>query len=69
MVNDLGKYLRLHSHVSRRKVWGFRFIRERFQKTIASWKESFFYVGGKEVLIKAVIQVLPTFAMSCFKLP
>ncbi|KAL0003476.1 hypothetical protein SO802_017257 [Lithocarpus litseifolius] len=33
------------------------------------WKEKLLFQAGREVLIKAVIQALPSFAMSCFKLP
>ena len=33
------------------------------------WKEKLLSQAEREVLIKAVIQALPSFAMSCFKLP
>lgn len=47
----------------------FAFIEERVWSKLKGWKEKLFFQSGREVLIKAVIQVLPTFAMSCFKVP
>ena len=43
--------------------------------TLPSWKRSAFKgkkllsQAGREVLLKAVIQAIPTFTMGCFKLP
>jgi hypothetical protein len=41
------------------KIWG----------RINGWKEKFLSQAGKEVLLKAVIQSIPTYTMSVFMLP
>ena len=36
---------------------------------MAGWKEKLLSIGGREILIKLVAQVVPTYTMSCFQLP
>ena len=55
--------------MGRGKKASFAFIKERVWSKLKGWKEKLLSQAGREVLIKAVIQVLPTFAMSYFKLP
>lgn len=63
------RYLGLPMAVGRKKAEVFEYIRKRVWSKIRSWKGSFFSLAGKEIIIKAVIQAIPSYIMSCFKLP
>lgn len=43
--------------------------KDRVWKKIKGWKERLLSRAGKETLIKAVAQAIPTYIMSCYKLP
>ena len=43
--------------------------KDRVAKKLAGWKGKLFSIGGREILIKAVAQAVPTYTMSCFQLP
>ena len=58
----------LPSLVGRGKKKSFSLIKERIWKKLKGWKEKLLSQAGREILIKAVIQAIPTYTMSCFKL-
>ena len=68
-IRQYEKYLGLPAFVGRAKKQGFAYIKERIWRKIQGWKEKLLSQAGKEVLIKLVIQAIPTYSMSCFKLP
>nr|XP_023891716.1 uncharacterized protein LOC112003738 [Quercus suber] len=49
--------------------WVFSILKERVGQKLAGWKGKLLSMGGKEILIKAVAQAIPTYTMSCFQLP
>ena len=63
------KYLGLPSLVGRGKKASFNYIKERVWRKLQGWEGKLLSPAGREVLIKAVIQAILTFAMGCFKLP
>lgn len=68
-LNDLGHYMGLPLYFSRNKSSDLQFIVDKVWKVVQGWKNSFFSIAGKEVLIKSVGQALPAYAMSLFQLP
>lgn len=52
---------------SRRQV--LNFIRERVQKSLGSWLRNFLSPAGKEILSKYVVQAIPAYTISIFKMP
>ncbi|XP_075662961.1 uncharacterized protein LOC142632449 [Castanea sativa] len=63
------KYLGLPSIIGKSKVEIFVEIKERVEKKLLGWKEKILSVGGREILIKAVAQAIPTYTMSYFQIP
>ena len=44
-------------------------MKQRVANKLTGWKEKLLSNAGNEVLIKAVAQAVPSYMMSCFKLP
>lgn len=55
--------------VDKRKRASLNYIKERAWNKIQGWKEKLLSQAGKKVLLKSVVQAIPTFAISYFKLP
>lgn len=66
---DTKTYLGLPSVVGKAKYRVFSSIKGRIEKRIKTWHNKFLSQAGKKVLIKSVLQSLPTYAMSLFLLP
>ncbi|XP_050217409.1 uncharacterized protein LOC126668246 [Mercurialis annua] len=63
------RYLGLPTFVGRSKREIFNIFLERVWKKLSSWKEKTLSKAAKEVLLKSVIQAIPTYTMSVFKMP
>ena len=77
IMDDLGvttlknyeEYLGLPSMVGRNKRVCFEHLKQRVWKRLQGWEGKLLSQSEREVLIKSVIQAIPTYTMSCFKLP
>lgn len=63
------KYLGLPNYVGKSKKKPFLEIKERICQKIQGWMEKLLSWSGREVLLKAVAQAIPTYAMSVFRIP
>jgi hypothetical protein len=63
------KYLGMPTDVRNSSNGAFKYLKDRVWKRVQGWIEKSLSSGGKEVLIKAVAQVILTYSMACFRLP
>ncbi|XP_021737543.1 uncharacterized protein LOC110704065 [Chenopodium quinoa] len=68
-VDNHCKYLGIPTIARRSKKDIFRAILDRVWKKFQGWKEKLLSRAGKEVLLKAVIQAIPTYLMGMYKFP
>lgn len=64
-----GKYLGLPMIITKSKEQVFGFIRNSIDSKLLGWKNKLLNQAGKEVMLKAVAMAMPTYTMSCFRLP
>lgn len=55
--------------VGRSKYISFRGLKEKVWRRINSWKVNTLSSASKEILVKSVLQAIPAYTMSVFKLP
>jgi hypothetical protein len=55
--------------VGKSRIAAFQGIKDKVWNRLQDWKLSFLSQAGKEVLLKAVIQAIPSYSMSVFLLP
>ena len=53
----------------RSKVNTFKGLQEKITKKMMGWNEKFISKAGREILIKTMAQIIPTYTMGIFKIP
>uniref|UniRef100_A0A803QJ15 Reverse transcriptase domain-containing protein n=1 Tax=Cannabis sativa TaxID=3483 RepID=A0A803QJ15_CANSA len=65
----ISKYLGLPQCFSRAKYQSVAFLKDKVLSVIQSLHHKWFSKAGKEILVKAVLQAIPSYAMACFQIP
>ncbi|KAL8557301.1 hypothetical protein ACS0TY_004654 [Phlomoides rotata] len=68
-VEEHQVYLRIPTHMGRAKSNVFRGLVGRIEKKLKDWKARTLSQTGKLTLLKSVIQSIPTYLMSVFRIP
>jgi hypothetical protein len=68
-TQQYARYLGLPALIGRSKVSAFNDIKGRIWRRMNGWQEKFPSHAGKEILLKDVLQAIPTYIMSVFQLP
>ena len=68
-IQQYEKYLGFPSLIGKEKITCFSQIKEWVWSKVKGWKEKLLSQASREVLIKAIVQAIPTYTMNYFKLP
>ncbi|XP_021726597.1 uncharacterized protein LOC110693730 [Chenopodium quinoa] len=68
-VDKHEKYLGIPTIIGKSKKMVFSALKDRIWKKLSGWKEIFLSRAGKEILLKSVIQAIPTYIMGVYKIP
>ncbi|XP_019090127.1 PREDICTED: uncharacterized protein LOC104738339 [Camelina sativa] len=68
-LGGMSSYLGIPESLGGSKTKIFSFVQDRLQSRAGGWPARLLSRGGKEVMIKSVATAVPTFVMSCFRLP
>jgi ribonuclease HI len=68
-VLGTGTYLGMPSMVGRSKKATFAYIKDRIWRKINSWRSRPISKAGKEIMIKSILQAIPTYVMSIYLIP
>jgi hypothetical protein len=63
------KYFGLPALIGRSQIREFQGPKERVRRRLTDWKIKLLLQAGREILLKAVVQAIPTYSMSLFLLP
>jgi hypothetical protein len=66
---DTGTYLGLPSMIGRSKKATFSYIKDKIWRKINSWRGRSLSKAGKEVMVKSVLQAIPSYIMSIYNIP
>lgn len=71
VFSDIGdsKYLGLPSLIGRSKKTVFRYLKDKVFQKIQSWSSKLLSRAGKAVMLRNVVQSIPSYTMSCFMIP
>lgn len=62
-------YLGMPLVVGQNRKETFRSLEEKMERKVQDWKNRNLSWAGREILIKACLQPIPLYMMSCFRLP
>ncbi|XP_042939340.1 uncharacterized protein LOC122274360 [Carya illinoinensis] len=68
-TDSFEKYLGLPTMVGRTKIASFHNLIDRVWTRVTNWKTNSLSIVGKEILVKSVLQAIPTYTMEVFLLP